>query len=124
MKIELFEYDETWPVKFQAEKELLQKYIGSYLVGSIQHVGSTSVPGMIAKPIMDIMFGVKSLEESKSAIDILSNNGYCFYPYKPDVMHWFCKPKPEFRTHHIHLIPYDGELWRERIKFRDVLRNS
>jgi len=124
MKIELFEYDKSWPAKFQAEKELLQKHIGAYLVGSIEHVGSTSVPGMVAKPIIDIMFGVKSLKESESAIEILSSNGYCFYPYKPDVMHWFCKPKPEFRTHHIHLVPFKCELWQERIKFRDALRHS
>jgi len=124
MKIELFEYDETWPLKFKSEQELLQSLIGAYLIGSIEHVGSTSVPGMIAKPIIDIMFGVESLEKSKTAIEILSNNGYCFYPYKPDIMHWFCKPKPEFRTHHIHLVPYNSELWQERIKFRDALRNS
>ena len=124
MKIELSEYDGTWPTKFEVEKQLLESLIGDYLVGGVEHVGSTSVPGMVAKPIVDIMFGVESLQKSKPTIDVLSNSGFCYYPYKPDVMHWFCKPSPEFRTHHIHLVPYGGELWHERIKFREALRAS
>jgi GrpB-like predicted nucleotidyltransferase (UPF0157 family) len=68
------------------------------------------------------MFGVKSLEDSKSAIELLIKNGYNYFPYKKDVMHWFCKPSPTFRTHHLHLVPYESNLWKERIKFRDILR--
>jgi GrpB-like predicted nucleotidyltransferase (UPF0157 family) len=68
------------------------------------------------------MFGIKSLENSNSAIETLKQNGYNYSPYKKDVMHWFCKPSPEFRTHHLHLIPYESNLWEERIKFRNILR--
>lgn len=79
---------------------------------------------MIAKPIIDIMFGVKTLEDSKLAIDALVKAGYDYCPYKPDVMHWFCKPSNAFRTHHLHLIPFESDLWKERIKFRDILRTN
>ena len=69
-------------------------------------------------------FGVQTLEESKPAIDVLSANGYQYWPYKVDVMHWFCKPDDSFRTHHLHLVPFESELWQQRICFRDKLRNS
>lgn len=124
MKVELQEYNREWPEIFFKERELLMNKIGRFLVGSIEHVGSTAVPGMLAKPIIDIMFGVKNLEASKEAIGIMQSNGYCYYPYKAEVMHWFCKPSPEFRTHHLHLIPFESPLWCERIRFRDVLRSD
>ena len=96
--------------------------IGNYLCGSIEYVGSTAVPGLIAKPVIDVMFGVKSLDESKPAIDVLISNGYEYSPYKSDVMHWFCKPSDAYRTHHVHLIPHESDLWQQRIKFRNLLR--
>ncbi len=120
----LSEYDSAWPQAFELERQLLSKLIGNYLCGSIEHVGSTAVPGLIAKPIIDVMFGVKSLDESKPAIDVLISNGYEYSPYKSDVMHWFCKPSDAYRTHHIHLIPHESDLWQQRIKFRNLLRTD
>ncbi|QJR82725.1 GrpB family protein [Alteromonas pelagimontana] len=122
--MELKQYNDEWPSLFESERAFLLNLIGSCLAGSVEHVGSTAVQGMVAKPVIDIMFGVKDLESSRGAITILQQNGYCYYPYKADVMHWFCKPTPEFRTHHLHLIPFQSPLWRERIKFRDALRES
>ncbi|QFT53769.1 GrpB family protein [Microbulbifer sp. THAF38] len=124
MKIELEEYNPEWESSFEKEKVFLKDKLGGWLFGSIEHVGSTSVAGMLAKPIVDIMFGVKDLESTKGAIQVLSDNGYCYYPYKAEVMHWFCKPTPDHRTHHLHLIPYKSELWIQRIKFRNILRND
>ena len=124
MKVELSNYDPSWPKAFQAERGFLQELIGDWLVGTIEHVGSTAVLGIVAKPVIDIMFGVESLPASSATIEILARNGYCHHPYKADVMHWFCKPSPEMRTHHLHLIPYHSPLWIERITFRDILRNK
>lgn len=124
MQVFLSEYKNEWPSEFEKEKEFLLQKIRPWPHGAIEHVGSTSVPNLAAKPIIDIMFGVKSLECSKEAIGILEDNGYCYYPYKIEVMHWFCKPSPEKRTHHLHLIPYKSPLWQERITFRNVLRES
>jgi len=120
----LTEYDPEWASKFEAEKEFLLQVIGDWICGSVEHVGSTAIPGLIAKPVIDIMFGVKSLEESRPTIDILINNGYEHSAYKTDVMHWFCKPNDAFRTHHLHLIPYKSPLWQERIQFRELLRSD
>jgi GrpB-like predicted nucleotidyltransferase (UPF0157 family) len=122
--VKLSEYDPEWPSKFEKEKDFLMNAIGKWLYGSVEHIGSTSVPGLIAKPVIDIMFGVKSLEESRPAINMLVKNGYKYFPYKEDVMHWFCKPSDAFRTHHLHLIPYKSPLWKERIQFRNLLRTN
>lgn len=120
----LEEYDSSWPSKFEEERAHLMAIAGEWYYGSIEHVGSTAVPGMVAKPVIDIMFGVKSLEESKPAIDTLVASGYQYWPYKTGVMHWFCKPSDVFRTHHLHLIPFESPLWQERIKFRELLRSN
>jgi len=120
----LEDYDPSWPAKFEEEKSRLMAIAGEWHYGGIEHVGSTAVPGMVAKPVIDIMFGIKSLEESKSAIDVLVAHGYEYWPYKKEVMHWFCKPSDAFRTHHLHLIPFESPLWQERIQFREVLRSD
>jgi GrpB-like predicted nucleotidyltransferase (UPF0157 family) len=122
--IEIAEYNPLWPEMFQAEKIFLEKVAGKWLCGEIAHVGSTSIPGLSAKPIIDIMFGVKSLADSEEAIEVLQQNGYCYAPYKAEVMHWFCKPSESFRTHHLHLVPFNSALWHERINFRNLLRSS
>lgn len=120
----LEEYDPSWQSKFEEEKQHLMVIAGEWHFGSIEHVGSTAVAGMVAKPVIDVMFGVKSLNGSKPAIDALVNAGYKYWPYETEVMHWFCKPSDAFRTHHLHLIPYQGPLWQERIKFRELLRSN
>lgn len=120
----LEEYDPSWILKFEKEKSHLLAIAKEWYHGGIEHVGSTSVPGMVAKPVIDIMFGVKSLKESKSAINVFVENGYEYWPYKDDVMHWFCKPSDAFRTHHLHVIPFESPLWKERIKFRELLRSN
>lgn len=120
-QIKLLEYDPNWIHLFNLEKERLTPVVKDYLAGGIEHVGSTAIPGMLAKPTIDIMIGVKSLSDSQSLISKLSELCYCYYPYKTEVMHWFCKPSPLFRSYHLHLVPYQSQLWFERIKFRDYL---
>ena len=122
--IRVVDYDPQWVKMFESERDFLYSVISDYIEGSIEHVGSTSIVGMVAKPIIDIMVGVKSLDSSVGAIELLSNNSYCYYPYKADLMHWFCKPSPEIRTHHLHLVPFNSHLWLERIAFRDLLRTN
>jgi len=107
---------------FEAERELLDRVLRPWLVGSIEHIGSTSVLGLSAKPVIDIMFGVESLVSSEPAKLVLREHSYLYADYRPEVMHWFCKPSFEFRSHHLHLVPYRSHLWNERIAFRDVLR--
>ncbi len=123
-EVHIVPYDLAWPSQFEAERKELLIALAPWLVGSIEHVGSTAVLGLAAKPVIDIMAGVESLDTSRGAIDALAKLEYQYFPYRPDVMHWFCKPSPSFRTHHLHVIPYGGDLWKERIVFRDCLRSN
>jgi GrpB-like predicted nucleotidyltransferase (UPF0157 family) len=120
--VHVVSYDESWPSRFEQERMILDRVIENWIVGTIEHVGSTAVPGLAAKPVIDIMVGVDSLDASRAAIPILSEIEYCYFPYHADLMHWFCKPSPSFRTHHLHLVPFRSRLWVERLVFRDYLR--
>jgi GrpB-like predicted nucleotidyltransferase (UPF0157 family) len=82
------------------------------------------VPGLSAKPVIDIMAPVASLQESIGAIGAAQGAGYVYFPYQPEVMHWFCKPSPALRTHHLHLVPIGSALWTDRLDFRNALRRS
>ena len=120
----LVDYDPAWPAAFERERGALAGILGEWLTGSIEHIGSTAVPGLRAKPVLDIMAGVESLEASLPAIQAVCRLDYVHYPYRAEVMHWFCKPSPAHRTHHLHLVPFRSALWSERLLFRDVLRRD
>lgn len=120
--IEIVPYDPSWPARFQVEHALLAEVLSPWLVAPIEHVGSTSVLGLAAKPIIDILVPVESLEGSRPAIEPLRQLDYQYYPYKPEQMHWFCKPSPSVRTHHLHMVVYRSPVWVERLAFRDALR--
>ncbi|MEM7294057.1 MAG: GrpB family protein [Pseudomonadota bacterium] len=124
LKIELSDYQSVWPTRFEAEKALLLRIANPWTYGGVEHVGSTAVVGMVTKPIIDIMLGVRDLESSKPAIEVLEAHEYCYYPYREGEMHWFCKPSTERRTHHLHLVPFKSALWEARIRFRDALRSQ
>jgi len=98
--------------------------IGDYAGGGIHHVGSTAVPGLDAKPTIDVLVGIDSLEVSRAAFDPLAELGYLYAPYRAEEMHWFCKPHPSRRTHHLHLVPTDSERFRNELAFRDRLRSD
>ena len=120
--IRLTAYDPRWPRLFEQEQAALQRVLIPWLAGPNEHIGSTEVPGLTAKPVIDIMAAVATLEKSKNAITALRELDYLYAPYRPDVMHWFCKPRFSFRTHHLHLVPWGSPLWISRIAFRDRLR--
>lgn len=120
--IDIVEYDPRWVQDFLLEREVLCAALAPWLVGAPEHIGSTAVPGLAAKPIIDIMAPVSSLEDSRAAIAAAAAAGYVHFPYRAEVMHWFCKPSPSVRTHHLHLVPIGSRLWIERLAFRDALR--
>ena len=120
--IEVVSYDPAWPARFQAESHELERVLAPWLAGPIEHIGSTAVPGISAKPVIDIMAGVRSLEASRPAIGAAATLGYCYFPYQPDLKHWFCKPSAAFRTHHLHLVPVGAPQWIRPIAFREYLK--
>jgi GrpB-like predicted nucleotidyltransferase (UPF0157 family) len=122
--IRIVPYDATWPALFAAERLILERVLDEWLIGPVEHIGSTAVPELVAKPVIDIMAGVESLGESRPAIPRLATIGYLYFPYKPEQKHWFCKPSPAFRTHHLHLIPFGSKEWNDQLAFRNYLRRD
>jgi GrpB-like predicted nucleotidyltransferase (UPF0157 family) len=120
--VEIVPYDSSWPRLFEEEQQRLRRALEPWLAGPIEHIGSTAVPGLGAKPVIDIMAPVEALEASRPAIVVLATVGYSYAPYKPELEHWFCKPSPAHRTHHLHLVPLGSPQWIEPMAFRDYLR--
>lgn len=120
--IRVVAYDPRWPERFAAEAALLEEAIGPWVISGIHHIGSTAVPGLDAKPIIDILAGVRSLEQAKACFDPLAGLEYLYAPYLSDEMHWFCKPSPDRRTHHLHLVPIGSRRYRDELAFRNRLR--
>ena len=117
-------YDPSRPSAFEAERAALRDRVGPWITGGIHHAGSASAPGLPAKPITDILVGVASLERSRPCTERLTPLDYLYWPYRSDVMHWFCKPHPARRTHHLHLVPTGSRRYLDELAFRDALRSD
>jgi GrpB-like predicted nucleotidyltransferase (UPF0157 family) len=119
--VELYQYDKEWKNYYEIEKNILNNLIEKYII-DIEHVGSTSIPGCIAKPIIDIAIGIKNINNAAIIINILKNNTY---EYKFDAgipgRHFFAKGESEKRTHYLHVEHYNGVLWLNHILFRNYL---
>ena len=122
--IQIVPANPRWPALFAAERDAIAEALAPWLVGPPEHIGSTAVPGLAAKPVIDIMAPVASLDASRDAIAAAAALQYAYAPYQAETMHWFCKPGPLHRTHHLHLVPAGSPLWRDRLAFRDALRHD
>lgn len=114
-----------WPALFAQEKAaLLSSALGPQFV-AIEHFGSTAVPGLDAKPIIDILGGVRSMKDADALLEPLCALGWDTSPEfnatladRRFLLRW-----PEgVRTHHLHLVEWNGEQWQRRLAFRDALR--
>ena len=124
--IVLAPHDPEWARRFEAERALLEPVLAPWLDGGIHHIGSTAIPGIAAKPIIDMMAGVRDLEEARSAFAALRECSYLSTPHRPEEAHHFSKPSPRLSqvTHGLHLTEPGSNLWRERLAFRDALRDD
>ena len=127
--VSIVEYDPAWPEMFEQEKRHLLACLPPEWLGRIEHFGSTAIPGLAAKPIVDMLVEVTSLEKAQSLIaPILESQGYDYFwrptlgDDGPPFYAWFIKRDAAGqRTHHIHMVEKDFEHW-ERLLFRDYLR--
>ncbi len=122
-EIHIVPYNASWILKFEEEKQQIEKVLSSWITGGVHHVGSTAIPGLSAKPIIDIMVGVDNIENSKACVELLKPLHYQYFPYKPEQMIWFCKPSPKHRTHHLYVIERTNPEFAARLAFRDYLRS-
>jgi len=120
--VALFPYDITWPQLFEAEKiQLLTTLQGVIL--EVEHIGSTSVPGLAAKPLIDMMASVEHLSNYRQAIAPLEALGYEFMPERIfDDRVFFPKGPREQRIFHLSLVEKGSQQWLQSLLFRDYLR--
>jgi len=116
------DYDPAWPVQAAAEITRIRAALGDRLL-AIEHIGSTSVPGLAAKPLLDLMGGLRSLDEARACVPMTEALGYHYEPGDsiPDRI-YFNKGPEGARTHHLYLVELGGEYWVRHIAFRDALR--
>ncbi len=125
-EIRLSDYDPRWPALYAVEAARLRAAFPTDLVGAIEHFGSTAIPGMMAKPVIDILVAVRSVAEARAtAVSPLEALGYAFWSDNPKRDRLFfvkgLPPAAPQRTHHVHMAEPGSEMW-ERLPFRDYLR--
>jgi GrpB-like predicted nucleotidyltransferase (UPF0157 family) len=120
----IVEYDPLWPALYEEEKERILAVVGD-LVVTMEHIGSTAVPGLGGKPIIDIMPGVRSLTDVEQCIEPLAGIGYEYVPEYNEVIperRYFHKGPPEADTFHLHMVEPTSDFWGRHLLFRDWLR--
>lgn len=125
--VKLVEYDPKWKDFYEAEKRLIKKALGN-IVLDIEHIGSTSIPHIMAKPVIDIEVGIKNLSDLhllEKIAEKLESIGYQWrrQSSNPD-NHVFVKGPEDKRTQYLHLVEFQGEVWRNDLFFRDKLRRD
>ncbi|MEI4529091.1 GrpB family protein [Priestia megaterium] len=121
--VKLEPYNDKWSKLFDEERKLLSSRLKELII-AIEHVGSTSIEGLFAKPIIDIAIGVSSLDviiELKEKVKAL---GYVEVPVSIDGKHVFARYKEKKITHFLHIMIYNQNLWIDQISFRDYLRSD
>ena len=124
-EVSLVPYVEAWPSQFAAERDRLVPLFPKML--AVEHFGSTAIPGMPAKPIIDILAGVESMAVADALFEPVLASGYTtsreFNATLQD-RRWFMRVADGRRTHHLHVVVLGGTQWEERLRFRDILRSN
>lgn len=123
--VKVVDHDPSWSELFNNEAEDLHRTLGD-LVADVQHVGSTAVRGLPAKPILDIAMAVHRLDLIPKIVERLTNIGYIYRgDGGDDGGHLFVKePEPNFRTAHLHVVELSDHQWKDYLTFREILRND
>jgi GrpB-like predicted nucleotidyltransferase (UPF0157 family) len=122
VSVVIVDYNPAWPQMYAEERALIVSAMGPWLL-DIEHGGSTSVPGLAAKPIIDIIVGVRRLDDAMECVKSLAAVGY---EYKPDddliAERRYFNKGPQERHRHLHVVELGGDFWRRHLAFRDYLR--
>lgn len=124
--IVLVDYDPQWPILYEGEKGQLLGVIGHAVV-AIEHVGSTAVPGLGAKPTIDIMVAIRDLADAAECIEPLEKIGYEYlaeYEALIPERRFFRKGSAKAPSYHLHMVELTSEFWETHLRFRDLLRTN
>ena len=119
-RVFLAQAHDAWAAAYELAAERIVAALGEHIV-RIEHVGSTSIPEVRAKPILDILVGVRDFDDASACVPPMTAIGYTYrgengIPRR----HYFIKGDP--RTHHVHMVEVESDDWRETVRFRDLLR--
>jgi GrpB-like predicted nucleotidyltransferase (UPF0157 family) len=126
MEIIVEPYNQNWPNQFEEESKLLSQVLKNHSP-IIEHIGSTSVQNLGAKPIIDILIGFPSFIGIDKAVKEIQKLDYNYVPEYETTFperRFFYKTKEETRTHHIHLVKYNSDFWTKHLAFRNHLRKN
>jgi len=119
-------YDPRWPSLFALERSRVEAAVDPW-VEAVEHVGSTAVPGLDAKPVIDLMVGVRDIRGAGRCIRPLEESGYSYWAENPNpdrmLFVRFADADRTSRTHNLHVVEAGGDLWNDRLVFRDHLRS-
>ncbi|WP_285769064.1 GrpB family protein [Peribacillus sp. SI8-4] len=120
-KITIEDYNPDWVSEFEQEKTRIITVLHGHRL-YIEHIGSTSVKGLAAKPVLDLMAGVQHLDEAEAFIQPLRSIGYEFVSHKefPE-RRFFRKGQWRAGTHHLHIYEFGSEQWKNQLAFRDYV---
>jgi GrpB-like predicted nucleotidyltransferase (UPF0157 family) len=122
--VRLHDYDPAWPEAYRREARVARHALGG-LATAIAHIGSTSVPGLAAKPVVDVLVGLPAFADADSAIAVLCDGGYEYVREAQLGLAGHASVKRGSpSTHRIHLVEHGGELWHRYLAFRDSLRED
>jgi GrpB-like predicted nucleotidyltransferase (UPF0157 family) len=120
--VRLVPYETQWNTVYEYEKAVLGEILTDR-AADIQHIGSTAIPGICAKPIIDMLVGLRDLAEFPNLVGRVEENGYIYRPDPENRERFLCvKGSENYRTHHIHFVQWNGREWQRLIFFRDYLR--
>jgi GrpB-like predicted nucleotidyltransferase (UPF0157 family) len=121
--LELSPYDPEWPVFFESEKQRIQQAIGRSVL-AIEHVGSTSVVGLSAKPIVDIAIALRDYKDGFQCVAPLAELGYLYKGEHGIAGRHFFRTNGELVKVHVHMTAMSDPGWRNHLEFRDFLRSD
>ena len=123
--VRVVDHDPSWSALFAKERESLHRTLGD-LAADVQHVGSTAVPGLPAKPILDIALAVRVLDLVPHIVEQLTRIGYIYRgDGGDDGGHLFIREsEPDIRTVHVHVVEQSTTQWKNYLLFRELLRDD
>lgn len=125
--IKVKDHDPGWAESFLSEALTVQRALGRMAAGRAEHIGSTAVPGLPAKPIIDMVIPLRSQADAEAVRSALDSVGWVHDPQPGDEEMRrlsFCRPDPAWRTHHLHVVEESSQPWRDWMAFRDRLRTD
>jgi GrpB-like predicted nucleotidyltransferase (UPF0157 family) len=125
-EVRIVAHDLRWTEQFVTERDRLLNLLPDRFT-AIEHIGSTAIPGLAAKPVIDIVAGVRTIDEADALLEPLCADGYVTSAeFNATLPHerWLMRHAFGRRTHHLHLVVFGGEQWMRRLQFRDALRRD